>query len=233
MEKIEEAFVCPFCGGPYRELIPAGVIQVKCKYCGATVLVPPRLGGLVKRCPNHPETLAIGFCNDCRESYCDRCLHILEESTGFDTTEIHVCPNCLSKRRTKKILGTRIIGGTLGFIGGLAVFAILTHEVWVRVLAGIFTILVLSGPFWILARYFSSPRWMKPTIRERMVMIEEMSRPENRTKIYDKLLKAYLSAWGARGKMYLEDKIKTYVKYGLSREEAILKVAKDEGYLRV
>ena len=74
---------------------------------------------------------------------------------------------------------------------------------------------------------------MKPTIRERMVIIKEMSRPENRTKIYDKLLKAYLSAWGARGKMYLEDRIKAYVKYGLSREEAILKVAKDEGYLRV
>ncbi|MEM3697801.1 MAG: hypothetical protein QXQ94_09945, partial [Candidatus Bathyarchaeia archaeon] len=46
-----EAFLCPFCGAPYKELIPAGVVQVKCTYCGATVLVPPRLGGLTQRCP--------------------------------------------------------------------------------------------------------------------------------------------------------------------------------------
>ena len=232
MEKREKAFLCPFCGGPYRELIPAGVVQVKCRYCGATVLVPPRLGGSVKRCPNHPEALAIGFCNDCGESYCDRCLHTLEWSTDFRMMEIYVCPKCLMKRRTSMILRCKIIGGALGLIGGSAVFAIITLDVWVRALAFFFAILFISGPFWIVAWYFSSSHWMKPTVHERHIRItEKMARPEAEIELYERLREAYLSAWGTRGKRLLESKIEAYVKHGSSRKEAILKVAKDEGYV--
>jgi len=138
------------------------------------------------------------------------------------------------KRRNKGILGSKIIGSTLGLIGGSAVFVILTHDVWVRLLAGIFTILFLSGPFWILARYFSSSRWTKPTIHERKIRIKEkMARPEAKMELYERLREAYLGAWGTRGKRLLESKIEAYVRYGSSREEAILKVAKDEGYLLI
>lgn len=38
----------------------------------------------------------------------------------------------------------------------------------------------------------------------------------------------YLSAWGTKGRQLLESKIEAYVKDGLSREEAILRVAEDE-----
>lgn len=129
-----------------------------------------------------------------------------------------------------------------GFIGGLAVSVVLTHNA----LAGILTVLFLSGPFWIQAWYYSSPYWTKPTVYERTVTIEEtrtrikegISRLKagmepSEKELYEKLGEAYLKAWGARGKQILESKIEAYIKYGLSREEAILKVAKDEGYLRI
>jgi DNA-directed RNA polymerase subunit RPC12/RpoP len=67
----EEAFLCPFCGAPYRELIPVGTVQVECRYCGGTVLVPPRLGESIRRCPNHPESLlknrrgTLLYCRQC------------------------------------------------------------------------------------------------------------------------------------------------------------------------
>ena len=50
-------------------------------------------------------------------------------------------------------------------------------------------------------------------------------------ELYEKLRKAYLSAWGTRGKQILESKIEAYIKKGLSREQAILRVAKDEGLI--
>lgn len=98
---VEEAFICPFCGAPHRTLIPAGAVQVKCRYCGATVLVPPRLGGAVQRCPNHPDILAVGLCNDCGKSYCDRCLYIHKVKDG----RLHVCSKCYENRNTMKRVG--------------------------------------------------------------------------------------------------------------------------------
>jgi ribosomal protein L40E len=94
MAEKAEVFLCPFCGAPYKELIPSGVVQVKCHYCGATVLVPPRLGGLIQRCPNHPDVLAIGLCNDCNKSYCDNCLYIYES----EHEKLHLCAQCYKNR---------------------------------------------------------------------------------------------------------------------------------------
>ena len=105
MDVKEEAFVCPFCGAPYRELIPTGVVQVKCKYCQATVLVPPRLGGVVQRCPNHPEVLGVGLCNDCDKSYCDRCLYIHKVRDG----KLYVCFKCYKSRQSIKIVGAILL----------------------------------------------------------------------------------------------------------------------------
>jgi DNA-directed RNA polymerase subunit RPC12/RpoP len=97
----KEAFICPFCGAPYRTLIPAGAVQVECQYCKSTILVPPRLGGVVQRCPNHPDVLAVGLCNDCGNSYCDRCLYVYRVRDG----KLHVCSECYQKRQNKKIFG--------------------------------------------------------------------------------------------------------------------------------
>ena len=64
---------------------------MKCHYCGATVLVPPRLGGAVQRCPNHPESLAVGFCNTCKKAFCDKCLYI--------SRSLYLCLKCLKAQR--------------------------------------------------------------------------------------------------------------------------------------
>lgn len=102
----EEAFICPFCGAPYRVLIPAGTVQVECQYCKSTILVPPRLGGGVQRCPNHPEALAIGLCNDCGKSYCDRCLYVYTVRGG----KLHICSECYQSRRNKNVVAVILIG---------------------------------------------------------------------------------------------------------------------------
>lgn len=92
-----EALTCPFCGAPYRETIPAGTVQVKCQYCGAMILVPPSLGGIVQQCPNHPETLAVGICNDCGQSFCTRCLYVLNIKGG----RCYICAKCYKNRTDK------------------------------------------------------------------------------------------------------------------------------------
>ncbi|MEM2440150.1 MAG: hypothetical protein QW493_02915 [Candidatus Bathyarchaeia archaeon] len=89
-----EVLTCPFCGAPYREIIPVGTVQVECQYCGATILVPPSLGGIVQQCPNHPETLAVGLCNDCGQSFCTRCLYVLDIKGG----RLYVCAKCYKNR---------------------------------------------------------------------------------------------------------------------------------------
>lgn len=50
-------------------------------------------------------------------------------------------------------------------------------------------------------------------------------------ELYEKMLNRYILAYGTgMGKYCLEKKINSYLEQGLSREEAIRKVAKDEGY---
>ncbi|MEM3551977.1 MAG: hypothetical protein QXN87_04245 [Candidatus Bathyarchaeia archaeon] len=97
----EKGITCPFCGAPYRAVIPADTLQVICSYCGAIILVPPSLGGEVRQCPNHPETLAVGLCNDCGQSYCIRCLYVVDVRGG----KMHVCAKCYENRRGMKTFG--------------------------------------------------------------------------------------------------------------------------------
>lgn len=84
----EKVFLCPFCGAPYRKLIPPGAVQVKCDYCGARILVPPHMGGEAQRCPNHLDVLANGICNECGQSFCDKCLYVVRGGQQY------LCPNC-------------------------------------------------------------------------------------------------------------------------------------------
>jgi len=216
-----EAYICPFCGAPYRELIPAGVVQVKCRYCGGLVLVPPRLGGLVRRCPGHPETLAVGLCNDCSGSYCDHCLYILKVRDG----ELYVCSNCLKKRRTKNAMVALGVG-IFYLIFGLG---ITVHAAPV----GGFMIFV-SLSLMAYGFYAWTTPWKKPTVHMRMAEVEaeKIKLPSTAQKLYGKMLYAYVIAFGSEsGKRELEKRIEAYMEKGFERGEAILKVAQDEGYV--
>lgn len=95
---------CPFCGAPHGESVPAGVVQVRCNYCGAEILVPPRLGGEVRRCPNHPDSLAVGLCNECGKSFCDQCLFLWETGHG----KLHLCSKCYGFRNSMGNVATII-----------------------------------------------------------------------------------------------------------------------------
>lgn len=89
------------CAEHFFEHIPAGVVQVKCNYCEASVLVPPHLGREARQCPNHPDALAVGICNDWGRSFCDRCLYVLEVR---DET-LYLCSDCYKSRKGSGLLG--------------------------------------------------------------------------------------------------------------------------------
>jgi DNA-directed RNA polymerase subunit RPC12/RpoP len=218
MEKKEEAFLCPFCGAPYRELIPAGVVQVKCQYCGANVLVPPRLGGVVQRCPNHPESLAIGLCSKCGGGYCDRCLHILETQYGY----FYICPFCFQERK-KMQTAARL------FVGLFSIFFLFLFFLTGAVALGFYSaVLILTA----IGIFLANPSL--PTVHERIVMTEakqKMAKSLTEKELYEKMLDTYISMYGTgHGKWLLEKKINSHTKLGISREEAIRKIAKWEGY---
>lgn len=96
--------ICPFCGAPYDVLIPADASQAKCRYCGAVVLVPPRLGGKIQTCPNHPDAQALGLCNECCNSFCDRCLYVVPVRDGT----LYLCPGCYETRDDQKFGGAML-----------------------------------------------------------------------------------------------------------------------------
>jgi hypothetical protein len=48
--------------------------------------------------------------------------------------------------------------------------------------------------------------------------------------IYEELANLYLEIYGLHGKRKLDKKIEAYIKRGFTQEEAIQKVAKEEGY---
>ena len=110
----KSVLVCPFCGAPYRKLIPNGSVQVRCDYCGASVVVPPDLGAKEKCCPNHPSMLTAGICNLCGESFCENCLYSAKGGQQF------LCPKCYedyrSSTRTTLIAGVVMLAAiSIGF----------------------------------------------------------------------------------------------------------------------
>lgn len=103
---IEKVFLCPFCGAPYRKLIAAETVEVNCNYCGAQVMLPPHLGAAVKQCPNHANVLATGICNDCGESFCNKCLYINNDRGA----QLYLCSKCYEERRGSEKAGFLMIG---------------------------------------------------------------------------------------------------------------------------
>ena len=229
-----EAFLCPFCGAPFREPIPASVVQVKCRYCGATALVPSTLGVPVQCCPNHPEALAIGLCGDCGKSYCDRCLHILKTFDQQSSQFVHyyICRSCLEKRNAKAVKKTEIahkVGYVILFSGFLVLLISLAN---VHVLAGD-ALQILFGGIGLLILGIVMVLVPSPAIKAKSLhkKVEEAKLDET-AEIYLYMLDKQTSLYGAEnGKLRLDEKINAYRRRGFALEEAIRKVAKDEKYV--
>jgi len=223
----EEAFLCPFCGAPYRELIPADTVQVKCRYCGATVLVPPRLGGAAKRCPNHPETLAVGICSGCGKNYCEHCLHVYTPANV--NAQVYYCPECLQKMVEKQKAGAVML-----FIF-FVVYALFLSSFSGG--AGIGAFMLLCG-FLFLALVFSREP-VYSTVYEKRIEQEKQLEPktsekkqltpkeiEEAGKLYQRLRDLYRRE---REEQLLEDRIRWRMITGESREEAIYNIARQRG----
>ena len=63
---------------------------MKCRYCGRKILVPTFFGGVIQRCLNHSDVLAVGVCNDCSHSFREGCLSLEKVENGT----LFLCPAC-------------------------------------------------------------------------------------------------------------------------------------------
>ncbi len=295
--KKEEAFLCPFCSAPYRELIPAGTVQVKCRYCGATVLVPPRLGGAVQRCLNHPETLAVGVCNGCAGNYCGDCLFFIKTFAQENTKSgggrllgpgySYFCRRCLREKGLRGDLPTvHMVKEKMSELNGRVakIKVAMTLEEAESVYRDVFS-LWFNAKQWVLAdirqwELQKTTQWrsqkdvdadvekrmqrglsrkdaiievltekgveirpglhIKPTVEDALSEIKKEQQRAMRKKdlnremsdsdrLYGGLLQLYDKILGgSNGKRVLEDKIKKFMKQGLSREEAIKRLAEKE-----
>jgi len=150
-----ETLTCPFCGAPHRGVIPSGTVQVKCEYCGGTILVPSS----ASRCPNHPDVLAVGLCNDCGGSYCDSCLYLYK----IKDATLHLCPSCFKKRKAKEVRVTLILGVLCLLIGFLNILVAPSLEAALRG----FAIFVFAFPAIAWGVYRRSHLPKGATLRER------------------------------------------------------------------
>lgn len=228
-----EALICPFCGAPYRKTIPSGTVQVKCKYCGGTILVPTHFGGETRRCPNHPDVLAIGLCNDCGESYCDSCLSFYNVEHGT----LHLCSNCFKIRETEKahwalILGVLVLLAGFFFIG----FAPRSGDAFV---AGVFFIGIFALPFlgWGIYRATHLPQALtikgrNEEIKREMEFRKALGSEASVSELYSKLANESIRNYGPMlGYEILERRIRYYMLSGKTRSEAVRKLAEEYDYL--
>jgi len=135
-----ETLTCPFCGAPYRESIPSGTVHARCKYCKGTIIVPAYFEVEVIRCPNHPDVLAVGLCNDCGGSYCDSCLCFYDVEHGT----LYLCPKCFRERETSKATGILVLG-VLVLLAGFFFIAFAPSSE--GTIAGVFLIGFFALPF--------------------------------------------------------------------------------------
>jgi len=223
----QEAIVCPFCGAPYAGVVPLGVVHVKCKYCGGVVLLPSHLS-VVPRCPNHPDTIAVGLCSNCIQGFCRECLHLHKVEGG----STYLCPRCLQGRRTDQAW-VFIAIGAIGFL--LALFSFATSF---SVGAFLLFVLFLSVPsiaygIYILKRPL---QFFAPTIQE--IQEEREARRKEREEegvisaeaesLYWRVWSQYVRTIGLAGPTILERRIHDYMNQGFSKEEAIKKLARIE-----
>lgn len=223
--------ICPFCGGVYRESISLGTAQVKCKYCGGAILVPPHLGGAGWSCPNHPDVLAVGFCNDCGGRYCDACLYFYSIEHGA----LHLCPACFKARKSKEASIALWLGVAFVIFG--IIYSATARNFEEALALGVFFFGFFSLPAfaWGIYKMTHIPKGLsvkenrESIEREREIQKSQGSR--STYELYNMLLGDYMHALGSRAFDILEREIDAYVRTGLSRSEAVRKLAARKGYL--
>lgn len=223
-EKEEEKrlFTCTFCGAPQRTIIPQGTMQVKCHYCGGLVLVPPWMGGKTLRCVNHPERLAVGFCNDCGRNFCPVCLRIYDLETRDARATLYLDTACLRKRYAEKA-NKGIWVGILLLAYGIfsAFFSVGLGVVFIILASGMIVYSVLKG------REKPAESTVDEVLmeRERIEADPALRESVDAEKLYDELLAKYVYRWGARtGTVFLREEIRGYLRQGISFPEALQRI---------
>jgi len=210
-------------------VIPSDTVQVKCKYCKGTILVPPQFGGAVVRCPNHPDVLAVGLCNDCGGNYCDSCLYLYEVRDGT----LHLCSNCVKKRETRGATVSLISGALILLLGFFFIF-IPDPEAVVRSI--LFMIIGLSATLWGIVKRSNLPKL--GTLRERDEAAKKLMESRKSyvsqaspIELHNILLNDYMRDYGAEfGWRVLEREIDARMQKGMTRNEVLRKLAEEKGY---
>ena len=215
-----QALICPVCGAPHRRAVPSGVVQVKCSYCGAAIVVPID----APRCPNHPDVLATAVCNDCGNGYCRDCLSAYEVKGDSERGTLKLCSNCLTRRYVGRAERTIIIGVIFAFFG---IFAMMANPIF-----GIFLIAFLAVPIIIYGVYSARRPHGKAPFRSAEYAAFRADKYSRTTQeIYRDTLNEFVKSYGpVHGSIMLENRLKAYMKEGFSREEAIRRLAEDQGY---
>jgi len=218
----KEPLVCPFCGAPQTEIVPAGAVQLKCQYCGGIIVVPPALGDNAYRCPNHPQKLATTRCNDCSGAFCDSCINSYELRYREGGANLFLCRDCLHKRETEKARGGILVGAFVMALGSALTLLVIQP-------VGIFGILAGAGflayGFWLRSEVGKvSPEGLLASA-EGPGKKPEVEDSFDVDKAYDKLLSYYVNHWGAQsGIALLEGEIRSYLLHGERFPEAVRKI---------
>jgi hypothetical protein len=215
----EDAIRCPFCGAPYKKLVPQDVLQLNCDYCGATFRPPPKIGLEIPRCGNHPERYAVGKCNDCGGEFCSECLQTYNFSTRDGSALLYLCPDCLRERESKKADSFILGGGAIAFVGILMSF--IFWPIGMLVIAG--------GVIEIVYGISRKPKGGAVTREPRVKAEEPETAPDSEwqeaDKLYDVLFTKYSQHWGiSTGAKLLEDEIRAYTWHGDSWPEAVRRI---------
>jgi hypothetical protein len=219
-EKETKGVCCPFCGAPYRKLIPTDALQLKCEYCGAAFRTPPRIGVEIPECVNHPERYAVGVCNDCGENFCSECLHPYNLKTQSDRAVLYLCPDCLRKRYLDRANG-HVLSGIM--IIALGAFFTLLKPLFAFIIA-----IGLAQVFYGVSQRSEASEELGTV--QQGAETEQMAEPSDTEEtdaetLYDELLDKYIERWGVRtGAELLDNEIRAYTWAGESYRDAVRKV---------
>lgn len=217
-----EPVKCPFCGAPYREIIPADVVQVKCKYCGGVFHVPPTIEAEVPRCVNHPEKVAVGMCNDCGQSFCGDCLHAYKLSARGESATLYLCPDCLKARYNSKIRGYIIAGAFMLLMGVFFTIASPVPGVLILVFGLVSLFYGVSSRSGAVQE--STVDELKDEQEKKKAELAENEGVDS-DSMYDELVARYENHWGpSLGIQLLDDEINACMRHGQSFPEAVMAV---------
>jgi len=218
-----KAIRCPFCGAPYKKIIPSLTAQLVCDYCGATFRTPASMAGDAPRCQNHPERYAVGKCNDCGGEFCSDCLQTYDFNTRDGSATLYLCPDCLQARTSAKY-NSYILSGIAFTLIGL----VLSIAVWP---AGI---LLIAGGIGMLVYGAANKNKTKIEVQQRSPEETEETQTSSETdweeadELYGDLLAKYGEHWGlSTGAQLLEDEIKAYTWDGYAWPDAVRRVYKN------